>query len=131
MKAPLGRIRVPITDTLRLAMTKLSMATPASVAYRLARVQGERDYHRHAWIHQTIPENMAAVLGETLPPAERQRIALEYACLRRCEAVDRLQLAANGRRLRAVMEIRGADHLRQALEAGHGALLCTAHFGSY
>jgi lauroyl/myristoyl acyltransferase len=131
MNAPLGRIRVPITDTLRLAMTQLSMATPASVAYRLACVQGERDYHRHAWIHQTIPENMAIVLGETLPIVEGQRIALEYARLRRCEAVDRLQLAANSGRLRAVMEVRGADHLRQALEAGHGALLCTAHYGSY
>ena len=131
MNAPLRRMSVPITDTLRLAMTQLSMATPASVAYRLACIQGERDYRRHDWIRQSIPENMAAVLGEPLPHAEGQRIALEYARLRRCEAVDRLQLAANGRRLRAVMEIRGAEHLRNALEAGHGALLCTAHYGSY
>jgi len=131
MNAPLRRIRVPITDTLRLAMTQLSMATPASVAYRLACIQGERDYRRHDWIRQSIPENMATVLGEPLPHAEGQRIALEYARLRRCEAVDRLQLAANARRMRAVMQIRGADHLRQALEAGHGALLCTAHYGSY
>src|SRR5574337_200781 len=100
MNAPLGRVGVTLTDTLRLAMTQLSMATPASVAYRLACVQGERDYHHHDWIHQTIPENVAAVLGETLPLANAQRIALEYARLRRCEAVDRLQLAANGHRLR-------------------------------
>jgi lauroyl/myristoyl acyltransferase len=94
-------------------------------------VQGERDYQRHAWIHETIPENLWAIFGEVFSASYRQRIALEYARLRRCEAVDRLQLAANAHRLRAVMELRGADHLRQALEAGHGALLCTAHYGSY
>ena len=69
MNAPLERIKVPVTDALRLAMTPLSMATPAKVAYRLACKQGERGYQRHAWIHQTIPENVAAVLGATLSPA--------------------------------------------------------------
>jgi lauroyl/myristoyl acyltransferase len=131
MNAPLERIKVPMTDTLRLAMTSLSMATPTKVAYRLACKQGERDHQRHAWIHQTIPENVAAVLGETLSPADGERIALDYARLRRCEAVDRLQLAASVHRMRRVMELRGAEHLRQALGAGHGALLCTAHYGSY
>jgi lauroyl/myristoyl acyltransferase len=120
-----------MTDTLRLALTWVSMATPTSLAFRLARIQGGRDYHRHTWIRQDIPENMAAVLGETPPRAEAQRVALEYARLRRCEAVDRLQLAAHPRRARSLMVIRGAEHLRNALDAGHGALLCTAHYGSY
>jgi lauroyl/myristoyl acyltransferase len=101
------------------------------VAYRLACKQGERDYQRHAWIHQTIPENVAAVLGATLSPADGQSIALDYARLRRCAAVDRLQLAASAHRMRTVMELRGAEHLREALDVGHGALLCTAHYGSY
>jgi KDO2-lipid IV(A) lauroyltransferase len=131
MNAPLERIKGRVTDTLRLAMTPLSMATPLKVAYRLARAQGERDYQRHDWIHQTIPENVAAIFGETFSAADRQRIALEYARLRRCEAVDRLLLAANAHRLRAMMELHGADHLRRALEVGNGALICTAHYGSY
>jgi lauroyl/myristoyl acyltransferase len=29
------------------------------------------------------------------------------------------------------MDICGAEHLRQALDAGNGALICTAHYGSY
>jgi lauroyl/myristoyl acyltransferase len=94
-------------------------------------MQGERDYQRQTWIHRDIPENMAAVLGETLPSAEGQRVALEYARLRRCEAVDRLQLAARPHVARSLMVIRGAEHLRNALEAGRGALLGTAHYGSY
>jgi lauroyl/myristoyl acyltransferase len=112
-------------------MMPLSMALPPQIAYRLACIHGEREYQQFPWIHNTVPDNLASTFGETFSAAERQSIALEYARLRRCDAVDRLQFAASPRRGRALMAMKGVEHLREALGAGKGALICTAHFGSF
>src|SRR5260370_20810983 len=42
-----------------------------------------------------------------------------------------MRLRRKGRRLRRLVEIRGREHLEAALTAGKGALLCSAHFGSF
>ena len=42
-----------------------------------------------------------------------------------------MRLRHSARRLRRLVEIRGRDRLDAALSAGKGAIICSAHFGSY
>jgi len=45
--------------------------------------------------------------------------------------VDAMRLAGKGRALARLVETRGLEHIEAALAAGKGAILCSAHFGSY
>ena len=71
------------------------------------------------------------VLGDQLSPAERARVTRNYFRLRSCDAVDMARLAGRGRSLAQLVEIRGLEHIEAALVAGKGAILASAHFGSY
>jgi KDO2-lipid IV(A) lauroyltransferase len=51
--------------------------------------------------------------------------------MRSCEVVDVMRLRGRARSLGRLVEIRGREHLEAALAGGKGAVLCTAHFGSY
>ena len=42
-----------------------------------------------------------------------------------------MRLRGRARALGKLVEIRGREHLDAALAAGKGAILCSAHFGSY
>ena len=42
-----------------------------------------------------------------------------------------MRLRSQARALRRLVEIRGREHLAAALAGGKGAILCSAHFGSY
>jgi lauroyl/myristoyl acyltransferase len=71
------------------------------------------------------------VLGNDLSPAEVQQVSQDWFRLASCEAVDVVRLRHSARRLRRLVEIRGRDRLEAALSAGKGAIICSAHFGSY
>lgn len=81
--------------------------------------------------HHTFVGNLSAVLGEHLRPADRSRAARDYFRLRYCAAVDDLRLQMSGRAWTRFVEVRGLEHVERALAYGQGAVLCTAHFGSY
>jgi KDO2-lipid IV(A) lauroyltransferase len=51
--------------------------------------------------------------------------------IRTCEFVDLMRLRGRARSLGKLVEIRGREHLDAALAGGKGAILCSAHFGSY
>lgn len=51
--------------------------------------------------------------------------------LRCCNIVDVMRLAWEGQALARLVEIRGREHLEMALAQGKGAIMCTAHFGSF
>ena len=48
-----------------------------------------------------------------------------------CEVIDVMKLRGQARSLGKLVEIRGREHLDAARAAGKGAILCSAHFGSY
>ena len=48
-----------------------------------------------------------------------------------CTAIDVMRLRYRARPLRRLVEIRGREHLDAALAGGKGAILCSAHFGSF
>lgn len=104
---------------------------PAALGYHLACRRGDWLFaHQHGKRAQ-LARNLRHVLGDELSPAAAQQIAREWFRLASCDAVDVKRLRHSGRALRRLVEIRGRDNLDAALAAGKGAIICSAHFGSY
>jgi len=75
--------------------------------------------------------NLRRVLGDELGPEEAERLARECFRMVSCEAIDVMRLRGRARSLGKLVEILGLAHLDAALAGGKGAILCSAHFGSY
>jgi KDO2-lipid IV(A) lauroyltransferase len=75
--------------------------------------------------------NLCRVLGDELGRAEAERLARDSFRMASCEAIDVMRLRGRGGSLGRLVEIRGREHLDAALAGGKGAILCSAHFGSY
>jgi lauroyl/myristoyl acyltransferase len=104
---------------------------PAFLGYRIACWRGDWLYRRQAAKRTELACNLRHVLGNDLSPAEVQQVSQDWFRLASCEAVDVVRLRHSARRLRRLVEIRGRDRLEAALSAGKGAIICSAHFGSY
>jgi lauroyl/myristoyl acyltransferase len=114
-----------------LAGAPLLALLPAVLAYRAA-------CWRADWAFLTWPEkrtalvrNLRLVLGEELSEHEAERLARDIFRIRSCEVIDLMRLRGRARSLRKLVEVRGREHLDAALAGGKGAILCSAHFGSY
>jgi lauroyl/myristoyl acyltransferase len=104
---------------------------PAALGYRIACLRGDW-LRRHQVAKRTELEgNLRQVLGNELSPAAVQQVTRDWFRLVSCEAVDVMRLRHGARPLRRLVEIQGREHLEAALTAGKGAILCSAHFGSY
>ena len=75
--------------------------------------------------------NLRQVLGDELSPDEAERLARDLFRFRSCDVIDVMRLRGRARSLGKLVEIRGREHLDAALAEGKGAILCSAHFGSY
>src|ERR1700727_965883 len=104
---------------------------PAALGYRLARLRGDWLYRTQDFKRAAVSQNLRQVLGDDLSPAARAEVTRDWFRLASCEAVDVMRLRHKTRPLRRLIEIRGKEHLEAARAAGRGAILCTAHFGSY
>jgi lauroyl/myristoyl acyltransferase len=114
-----------------LVVAPLLAALPASLAYRAA-------CRRSDWVYRHWPEsgaeiarNLRQVLGDDLSPEEAERMAREHFRSDSCEVIDVMLLRGRARSLRKLVEIRGREHLDAALAGGKGAIVCSAHYGSY
>jgi KDO2-lipid IV(A) lauroyltransferase len=89
---------------------------------------------RYGWDkpeREEVMKCLYGVLGDQLSPTERASITRDFFRLRSCEAVDVTRLAGKGQALARQVEIRGLEYIEAALAGGKGAILCTAHFGSF
>lgn len=114
-----------------LAVAPLASRLPASLAYRVARWRGDWSLRYRAGQRSEIVRNLRQVLGDDLSPEEAERQAREFFRLRSCEILDVMLLRGQAGSLGKLVEIRGREHLDAALAGGKGAILCSAHFGSY
>jgi len=114
-----------------LAVAPLASRLPASLAYRIACRRGDWGFRHRAGQRSEMVRNLRQVLGDGLSPGEAERLAREFFRLRSCEVIDVMLLRGRARPLGKLVEIRGRGHLDAALAGGKGAILCSAHFGSY
>jgi lauroyl/myristoyl acyltransferase len=104
---------------------------PARLAYRAACWRGDWTFRAWPGKRREVVRNLRQVLGEELGPDEAERLARDVFRIRTCEVIDLMRLRGTARALGKLVEIRGREHLDAALAQGKGAILCTAHSGSY
>jgi lauroyl/myristoyl acyltransferase len=104
---------------------------PAALAYRIACWRGDWDFrYRHRKRTELI-RNLRQLLGDELSEDAAQQLTRDWFRFASCEAIDVMRLRYRARPLRRLVEIRGREHLDAALANGKGAILCSAHFGSF
>jgi lauroyl/myristoyl acyltransferase len=111
----------------------LAARLPARLAYRIGCAWGDLSYR--LWPDQDRDlehlRELRQQLGGDLLPADVAAFTREFCRFRACEVVDLMRLHGRAGSLRSLVEIRGREHLEAALAQGRGAILCSAHFGSY
>lgn len=114
-----------------LVIVPLVAFLPAPIAYRLALLRGDLRYRWDRSKREEIMRSLEVVLGDQLSPVERDRVAQDFFRMRSCQPMDMLRLSGNGQSLARLVEIRGLEHIEAALAAGKGAIIASAHFGSF
>jgi KDO2-lipid IV(A) lauroyltransferase len=120
-----------VIAVLGLAVAPLVALLPARLGYWVACRRGDSSFRRQPERSAIVKRNLLQVFGDTLSPAEAERLAREYSRADSCEVIDVMRLRNGARPLRKLVEFRGREHLEAAMAAGKGAILCSAHFGSY
>jgi KDO2-lipid IV(A) lauroyltransferase len=113
------------------AVAPAAACLPAGLGYRIACRRGDWEFrYRHGKRAELI-RNLRELLGDELSPDAVQQLARDWFRFASCEAIDVMRLRQQAGPLRRLVEIRGREHLDAALAKGKGAVLCSAHFGSY
>jgi KDO2-lipid IV(A) lauroyltransferase len=114
-----------------LVVAPLAALLPARLGYWVACRRGDWEFRHWPEGAAIVKRNLLQIFGDTLSPAEAERLAREYSRAGSCEAIDIMRLRNGARPLRKLVEFRGREHLEAALAGGKGAILCSAHYGSY
>jgi phosphatidylinositol dimannoside acyltransferase len=124
-----------VADKVRIVLSTVGAPVqaclPAALGYRIACWQGDLLFRFQAGKRAELARNLHLVLGNELGPVAAQQVTRDWFRVASCKAVDAIRLRRGPRPLRRLVEIRGREHLEAALAAGKGAILCSAHFGSY
>ena len=113
------------------AVAPVVACLPAALGYRVACWRGDWEFRHRPGKRAELMRNLRRMLGDELGPGDAQRLTREWFRFASCEAIDVMRLRYRARPLRRLVEIRGREHLDAALAGGKGAILCSAHFGSY
>lgn len=128
MPTPLRRLEIL---TFWLIGAPLLACLPAKLAYWAACRRGDWIFRHWPAESAVITRNLRRIRGDAFSQAEADRVARDVLRTGSCEVVDIMKLRGRARAMSKLMEIRGREHLDAAMAAGKGAILCTAHFGSY
>jgi lauroyl/myristoyl acyltransferase len=113
------------------AVAPAAACLPAALGYRIACLRGDWEYRSRSGKRAELIRNLRQLPGDEPDPDAAQRLTRQWFRFASCEAVDVMRLRYRARPLRRLVEIRGQEHLEAALAGGKGAILCSAHFGSY
>jgi len=103
---------------------------PSSVAYGLGRMVGDLQYQVESSKRKMTLECLELAFGEQTSPEGRIRLVHDCFRLGACRELDRLRLT--GRQgLAELVKIQGLEHIEYALAQGKGAVIGSAHFGSF
>ncbi len=104
---------------------------PAALAYRAACWRGDWEFRYRHGKRAELTRNLQQLLADEASPAVTEQLTRDWFRFASCEVIDVMRLRSQARALRRLVEIRGREHLAAALAGGQGAILCSAHFGSY
>jgi KDO2-lipid IV(A) lauroyltransferase len=104
---------------------------PSRVAYGLGRMAGDMQYQVESSRRKMTLKCLELAFGEQFSPKGRIHVVHDYFRLGACKDLDRLRLAGNGQGLAKLVKIRGLEHVENALAQGKGAVIGSAHFGSW
>jgi lauroyl/myristoyl acyltransferase len=104
---------------------------PASLGYRIACWRGDWDFWSRHRKRAELTRNLRQLLGDGISPDAAERLTRRWFRMASCETIDAMRLRGRAQALRRLVEIRGREHLDAALADGKGAILCSAHFGSF
>ena len=113
------------------AVAPAAACLPAALGYRIACLRGDWEYRSRPAKRAEIISNLRRLSEGESGPDDEQWLARQWFRFASCEAIDVMRLRYRARPLRRLVEIRGRKHLEAALADGKGAILCSAHFGSY
>jgi phosphatidylinositol dimannoside acyltransferase len=113
------------------AVAPAAACLPAALGYRIACLRGDWEYRGRHGKRAELVSNLSRLPGGESGPDAAQRLTRQWFRFASCEAIDVMRLRYRARPLRRLVEIRGREHLEAALAGGKGAILCSAHFGSY
>jgi Kdo2-lipid IVA lauroyltransferase/acyltransferase len=108
----------------------VASSLPAWFAYGLALMYADARGSLSPTRIQEVVLCLDQVIGSRLSQEAKRRIARDYYRNRVCARVDAMRLAGNGHQLKRLVDIKGEEHIRNALAEGRGGLLCGAHYGS-
>ncbi len=121
---------IPSSTFLRVAFL-LARVVPAPVLRGVARAAGAAAYLVAARRRRIILDNLAHIVPDE-SPATRRRLARRTFRNLAAAAADLFRLPSIPlEQVRALMELRGREHLDAALAAGKGVIIVTAHLGPY
>jgi lauroyl/myristoyl acyltransferase len=126
-----GLLRAAEAIAYWLATAPLLALLPAALAYRAACLRADLAFRSWPEKRSEIAGNLRQVLDEELSQEEADRLTRDIFRMRSCEVIDLMRLRGRARSLAKLVEIRGREHLDAALAEGKGAILCSAHLGSY
>ena len=127
-----GRLlRTPESAAYWAAVAPAAACLPAALGYRIACLRGDWEYRSRPAKRAEIISNLRRLSEGESGPDDEQWLARQWFRFASCEAIDVMRLRYRARPLRRLVEIRGRKHLEAALADGKGAILCSAHFGSY
>ena len=130
MRAPALLLRMEI-GAYRYAVMPLVARLPSRAAYRLGRMAGDLQYQVESSKREMHLACIELALRGQLTPEDRIRVVRDVFRLRACEQIDGNRLAGNGQLLVELVKIRGLEHVENALAKGKGAIIGSAHFGSW
>jgi lauroyl/myristoyl acyltransferase len=126
-----GLLRAAEATAYWVAGAPLLALLPAGLDYRAACWRADLVFRSWPEKRGELVRNLRQVLGEELSEQEAERLARDIFRDRSCEVIDLMRLRGKARSLVKLVEIRGREHLDAALAGGKGAILCSAHLGSY
>ncbi len=104
---------------------------PSALGYDIARRRGDWEFRaRHAKRAEMV-RNLRQLLGGELAPDSAERLTRDWFRFASCQAIDVMRLRVRARPLQRLVKVRGLEHLEAALAGGKGAIVCSAHFGSF